>query len=496
MERIFSVHRFPALVLSLILFLTLFSLRASNSVAVIGQGGDKGRNRQDEVFLVKLSGEVDQGLSPFIRRVVRQADEQGIRAIILEINTLGGRLDAAIDIRDTLLNSKTLTIAYINERAISAGALISLACQKIVMAPGATIGAATPVIIDPFSQKGEPASEKVISYFRKEMKATAEKNHRPSRIAEAMVDPDVVIEGLTEKGKLLTLTTSEALRSKVADFEITGGTGEILQKFNLHLPMQARLVEQRANWAEKFLRATSGSLISSVLLTIGLLGLLIELRTPTWGIAGTVGLICLAVFFWGHVILRLVGWEEVALLLIGTVLLLLEILVIPGFGLTGILGLAALAAGFILSLVGRNPTSWELWSAVSHISIVMLIALIALALSVKFLAKSAAVQRLVLQTRTGQGRQREAEQPKTDTAAPEEARPALKSDQEPDRVQHLDQSGVALTNLRPAGKAAFGKKRLNVVSEGDFIDRGSAVRIVRVEGSRIMVQKIGKEERV
>ncbi|MEW5802956.1 MAG: NfeD family protein [bacterium] len=493
-------------------------------------GIKKGSKEENLVYLVKVSGEIDRGLVPFISRVVRQADEEGARAVILEINTFGGRMDAAVEIRDVLLNSKTQTIAYINERAISAGALISLACQKITMVPGATIGAATPVTMSPFDQTMQPASEKVVSYFRKEMKATAEKNHRPALLAEAMVDPDVIIEGLTEGKKPLTLTASEALQYEVADFEISHGIDEILQKFDLQ---PASLMEERTNWAEKFLRLVGGSLFSSLLLTIGLLGLIMELRTPTWGIAGTVGLICLAVFFWGHAVLHLVGWEEIILLLIGTILLLLEALVIPGFGLTGILGLIALAAGLTLSLVGKNPNMWEIWGAVSQIAVVFLIVLIAFAFSLKFLARSAIAQRLVLHARSGHGskssppatpsvpdalpvkgeqpappaevsgqaRREPPEQPMRESAQAEGGPAApwppvsgeTKTDTlTPDLMQYLNQHGVAFTNLRPAGKAEFGKKRLNVITEGDFIEKGLPVRIIRVEGTKIIVQKIEK----
>jgi len=500
---------FSLCILILLLSLTFPPLGAQESMARSGSGSEiatsgSGMKKKDTVsnliYLVKVNGEIDRGLTPFIRRVISEADEQGASAVIIEINTLGGRMDAAIDIRDVLLNSKTQTIAYVNKRAISAGALISLACQKITMTPGATIGAAMPVIITPFDQKMQPASEKVISYFRKEMKATAEKNHRPALIAEAMVDQDVVIEGLTEGKKLLTLTSSEALRYKVADFEVSNGVEEILQKFNLQ---PARLVEERANWAEKFLRIVSGSLLSSLLLTIGLLGLILELRTPTWGIAGTVGFICLAIFFWGHVVLNLVGWEEVALLLVGTILLLLEVFVIPGFGMTGILGLIALAAGLTLSLVGKNPTAWEIRIAVSQISIVLFVVLIAFVWSMKFLVKSSIAQRLVLHARSG-AVSKANPAAHAEPAPIELSRNAIKSEssklsessKSSDWIQYLNQEGVAFTNLRPAGKATFGEKRLNVISEGDFIEKGSLVRIIRVEGTKIMVQKIGKKEEV
>ncbi|MGA1794899.1 MAG: NfeD family protein [bacterium] len=430
------------------------------------------------VYLVEVKGEVDLGLAPFIRRVMEEADEEGVAAVILEVNTFGGRLDAAVQIRDALLNARSLTIAFVNERAISAGALISLSCTRLVMAQGATIGAATPVTIGPLDREAKPASEKVISYFRKEMKATAEKTGRPLLIAEAMVDPDVVIEGLSDKGKLLTLTTSEAVQHKVADYETSGRIQGVAALFHLQ---DAAMVKKTPNWAERFLRVTSNSLISSLLLTIGFLGLLIEFRTPTWGIAGTIGVICLILFFWGHWTLRLVGWEEILLLGIGIFLLILEAY-IPGFGLPGILGIIIIAFAFTLSLVGRYPTASEILGAVSHIALVMCAILAIFLFSMKSLAKTRVAQRLVLQSR---GEELPSLRPEQGTTA------------QSDRNAHrrgeeglLGREGVAFTNLRPAGKGIFGEERMNVVTEGDFIESGSPIRVIRVKGATIVVQRV------
>ena len=176
---------------------------------------------------------------------MKEAERTNAEALILEIDTFGGRLDSAVKIKDRLIDTKIDTIAFINKKAISAGALISLATRHIVMAPGSTIGAATPVRLTYWEEK--PASEKVISYFRKEMKSTAEANNHPGDIAEAMVDPDVKIEGVVEKGKLLTLTTKEALRLKVAEHEAKN-LEELLSKFHL----QVIGIEKRPiPWTEK-----------------------------------------------------------------------------------------------------------------------------------------------------------------------------------------------------------------------------------------------------
>jgi membrane-bound serine protease (ClpP class) len=176
------------------------------------------------VYLIDIKEDINQSVSSYIDQSLRDAGAAGADAVILEINTFGGWLDAGVEVRDNILNSEIQTIAFINKRAISAGALISLAADKIIMAPGATIGAATPV-----NFLGEKASEKVISYWRAEMRATAEKNNRPVQIADAMVDEDVEIPGLIEKGKLLTLTTEEALKYEIADYQAEDIT-EVLKK--------------------------------------------------------------------------------------------------------------------------------------------------------------------------------------------------------------------------------------------------------------------------
>lgn len=197
------------------------------------------------VYLIPIKGTINSRVARFVGRAIDEAEEAKANAIILEINTFGGRLDAATKTRDSILDSKVLTIAFVNKRAISAGTLISLAAKKIVMAPGSTIGAATPVDF-----LGKKASEKVISYWRKEVKSTAEKNNRPTKIAEAMVDEEVEIPELIKKGKLLTLTTNEALKYKIADYEAEN-IDEVLKAFNL---AGAQVVSVSTNAAKQFLR--------------------------------------------------------------------------------------------------------------------------------------------------------------------------------------------------------------------------------------------------
>ena len=222
--------------LTIIILFSLFS--GVDSGYAVNTDGKK-------VYYTLLKGTINKRLASNFEGVLKEAERTKAKALILEIDTFGGRLDSAVKIKDKLIDTKIDTIAFINKKAISAGALISLATRHIVMAPGGTIGAATPVRLTYWEER--PASEKVISYFRKEMKSTAEANNYPGDIAEAMVDPDVKVEGVVEKGKLLTLTTKEALRLKVAEYEARN-LDELFRKFNL----QEILIEKRPiPWTEK-----------------------------------------------------------------------------------------------------------------------------------------------------------------------------------------------------------------------------------------------------
>src|ERR687897_1904401 len=287
------------------------------------------------VYVAPIEGMIDLGLAPFVDRVLREATEQGAAAVILEINTFGGRVDAAVVIRDALLNAKVPTVAFINKRAISAGALIALATEKIVMGDGGTIGAATPVQMGQPGAPAQPVEEKTVSYVRKEFRATAESRKRPPLIAEAMVDADVEIPGLIEKGKLLTLTTEEALKHKVADFRAEN-IESVLEQLGL---AGAEVRKTAPNWAENSVRFLTHPVVSSLLITIGMLGIIIEIRTPGFGIPGGLGIMSLALFFWGHWLVQLAGWEELLLVALGIVLLAAEVFVVPGFGITGVLGI-------------------------------------------------------------------------------------------------------------------------------------------------------------
>jgi membrane-bound serine protease (ClpP class) len=417
------------------------------------------------VYVAPIEGIIDLGLAPYVQRVLNEAADAGAAAVILEINTFGGRVDAAVLIRDALLNARVRTVAFVNKRAISAGALISLAAEKIVMADGGTIGAATPVQMGQPGAPAQPVEEKTVSYVRKEFRATAEARKRPPLIAEAMVDADVVIPGIIQKGKLLTLTTEEALKHKVADFR-AGTIDSVLEQLGL-AGSQVRRVSP--NWAEDLVRFLTNPVVSSLLMTVGLLGIILEIRTPGFGVPGVLGIASLALFFWGHWLVQLAGWEEMLLVGSGLALLILEVFVIPGFGLAGVLGIGALLAGLSLSLVGGGAT-WEfVVQAVGRVIISIVLALVASLVMLRVLPRLPFGRRLILETGLAAG-EGFASAPAGDS-------------------NWLGKSGIAFSPLRPAGIAEIDGERVDVVSDGEFIDSGAPIVVTRVDGNRIVVRR-------
>jgi len=352
--------------------------------------------RAGAVFVVSIDGTIDLGLAPFLTRVLDEAAASEAAAVILDIDTPGGRLDAVLQMRDALLASPVRTIAYINRTAFSAGALIAIAAEEISMTPGAVMGAATPVD----SATGETASAKIVSAVRKTFKTTAEARGRDPLVAEAMVDSDVAIDGLVARGELLTLTTSEATRWGYAD----GVAADLTALLAASGLSGAPLVERSPSLAEQTVRFITDPIVASLLIILALLLIVVDFFVEGFGVAGLGGLGLLALFFWGHVLAGLAGWEDVALVLLGLVLIAIEIVVIPGFGVPGVLGLAALIGGLFLAMLGREirtPDGIERAALTVAASIVVTLAGVVAALAL--LPRSPRVSGLVLQTAAASG---------------------------------------------------------------------------------------------
>jgi membrane-bound serine protease (ClpP class) len=418
-----------------------------------------------KVLKVPIHGTIDLGVAAFLRRVLE--DHADAAVIILDVNTLGGRVDAGIQMRDALLESKVRTVAFVHPRAISAGALIALSCDVIAVVKGASIGAATPIELGEDGAK--PVEEKMVSYFRTEMRSTAEAKGRRGDIAEAMVDASVEIEGLDTSDKLLTLDTQSALAWKMADLEASS-VADITKAFGIDA---AHVVEERENWAEQVVRFLTDPVVSGLLMSLGTLGILIELYTPGLGIPGALGVLCLTLFFGGHLLVKLAGLEELLLFVVGLASLLIELFVIPGFGIAGITGLLCMFVALMLTLTGL-PLDVALSSGAwmepfGRVSIASLVTFIAMVVAARYLPRTRAGRALVLERATTRS--------EGFTSAPEQQR-------------RLGQLGVAETDLRPSGLGRFGEERVDVVSEGDYVAKGVRIQVVEVAGARVVVRVI------
>ncbi len=416
------------------------------------------------LYHLPVTGTVELGLAPFIERSIREAETAGAVAVVLDIDTPGGRVDAAERIADAVADAQVPVYAFINRRAFSAGALIALATDEIYMRPGSVIGAATPVV-----GTGEKAPEKIVSAMRSEMRALAEARGLDPAIAEAMVDEDMEIPGVVKAGKLLTLTTEEAVALGYA-VEVADWEGLVN---SLDQPV-SEIVETRVNWAERMVRFFSHPTVAPFLLSLGFLGLIIEIKTAGFGMAGAAGLLALSLFFGSHLIIGLAGWEDLLVFGAGLLFLAVEVFVVPGFGIFGAAGIVGILAGVYLSMLGRLPTMADFTRAGGVLTTTLLVIIVTAWALLRHLPRSGRLARRGLFLLKSTSRE-------------------VGYESASRRSELVGMEGVAITDLRPSGTALFGEERIDVVSESSWIEEGTPVRIVSSEGYRHVVRPLDRQ---
>lgn len=441
----------------------LRSAIATFTALALAVPGSDATAQDGPVYRVPVTGVIELGLAPFIERSLAEARAAGAAMVVLDLDTPGGRVDAAERIADALADAGLPVYALVNRRAFSAGALIALATEGIYMRPGSVMGAATPV-----DGSGQKAPEKIVSAMRSEMRALAESRGLDPRVAEAMVDEDIAIDGVVESGKLLTLTTEEAVALGYAR-EIADLDGLL----SAHGVAGAEVVTTRVNWAERVVRFLSHPVVAPFLLSLGFLGLIAEIKSPTFGIAGAAGILSLALFFGSHLLIGLAGLEDVLIFGVGLVLLGVEVFIVPGFGLFGILGALGIFGGIFLSLIGGLPVAADFTRAGMVLSTTVLILLVTAWAILRSLPGNSRLARsgiFLLQ--------------RTDREIGYES-----SHRRPELVGAM---GQAITDLRPSGTGLFGDERVDVVSESEWIPAGSRITVVSAEGYRHVVRKVSE----
>lgn len=396
-----------------------------------------------DVVVVPIDGTVDEGMAHLVARAVGEAERSHASALVLDVNTPGGLVSSAFEIRDALLGAKVPTLAYVAQRAYSAGALITLSTHTIVMAPGSSIGAAEPIPNDP----------KHVSALRAEFASTAARNHRDPTLAAAMVDKSVDAPSVKRPGAILSLTADEAKRVGFAD-----AIEPTLADALAYAHYGGGIATASYTWGESLARFATSPEVSGLLLSLGVLGLLIEMQT-LHGIAGALGVTSLALFFGTHVYAGFSDGLVVALAIAGVLGILFELHVFPGHGISGVLGALALLAAVVLAFGVAF-----FFIAIQAVSIAIVLSAIFFALSTRLFPESAFFRRITF----------------TGTQGPE----YVASRDLRGLVGHV---GVATSLLRPAGVARVDGERIDVLTEGDFLPAGARVRVSRVQGSRVFV---------
>ncbi len=485
---------------------------------------------QDKAVFIACSEMVDEGLFESIKRRTEAALEDGATYIIYEMDTFGGRVDSAIAIYDYILNDVSLrahTVAYVRTKAISAGALISVACKDIIMKANSQIGDSAPVAMGGTIEGVE--REKIESPLRSYFEKAAEANGYPAAICKAMVTISIEVYEIRNlqtgdyeyfegdnlptdaymydlKNKKL-ICTSEQLVTLDADDAVDYGLSRGIVE---GLDEQARnsvlaFFEERdgvsfsrppniltTNWSEEMVRWLTSPTVTGILFMLALLGIYVEMNTPGLGIPGAVAVIAFVVLVGSKYLIGMANWWEIAMFILGFLLLLLEVFIIPGIGIAGISGILLMIFGIVAMLLGNRPDELPIprgdyeWKnltdnltamGVGFLFFVAIAALITIYLP-NILPRIPGANRFILLAPPVPPDDQPGGSPSPGTNYTDE-----------DELVKIGQKGVTITSLRPAGQARFGNERVDVVSAGSMIDPNVEVKVIEIEGNRIVVKE-------
>ncbi len=432
----------------LITFIFSMSLQLPNVNAEESSDGDG-----KLVYIIPIEKEVERGLEAFLKRTTTEAKEASADHIIFELNTPGGRVDAANNIAELLQDLEIPTTSFITSRALSAGSYISLNTDNIYMKPQATMGSSGVINSD-----GTAADKKAQSAWLSAMRSAAESKGRDPLYAAAMADAAIDLpEYNAPKGEYLTLGPSEAVEVGYAAAVVNHRT-ELLNELGLS---NAEIVETEVTFAEELARFFTSSTVVPILLSLASIGLIVELYSPGFGIPGSIGLVSLVLFFYGHIVAGFAGYEAIILLGLGIILIVAELFV-PG-GIVGALGIGAVIGSLYMSAADVGMMSLS-------IAIALVVAIITAIVLYKFIGLEKGFFRHIILS---------------DATTTEKGYVSSIN-----RLELIGLEGIALTPLRPSGTAIFDGERLDVVTEGGYIASQQPVKIVKTEGSRIVVREL------
>ena len=419
-----------------------------------------------KILLGEIKTNIDPRTNRYTKLLLDEGEKDDYDIIIIEMDTYGGAVNDADDIRTRILDYKKPIYVWINKDAASAGALISIACDSIYMSSGASIGAATVVTGD-----GEQAPDKYQSYMRSIMRSTAEAKGRDPKIAEGMVDEDLQVDSVSEEGKVITFSTSEAIKYGFCDAELNS-VEEILKRQNIN---EYEISNFQLSSSENIISLFLNPFVSGILLLLIFGGLYFELQTPGVGFPIIASITALLLYLIPYYLNGVAENWEIVLLFLGIILIAVEVFVIPGFGVFGILGLFTSIGSLILIMLNNDlfdftfVVSGDIVSAsLAVLSSIFLLGILILFGGIK-LTDTDAFKKIALEET-------------------QDSKLGYVSNKYSD--EYIGKKGKAFTVLRPSGKVIIDEKLCDATSYDGFIEKNSKIKVVGNEGSALKVSKI------
>ena len=443
---------------TIILFITLLA-------ACIGYAQKSENDQKTKVFVMEIKQEIDARTNRYVELAMQKAEEIEADLVVIEMNTYGGAVYDANDIVSRLLGFEKPIYVYIDKNAASAGALISIACDSIFMAGGSSIGAATVVTMD-----GQAAPDKYQSYMRSTMRSTAEENGRDPNIAEAMVDENIEIEGISKAGQVLTFSTKEAIANGFCEAEVSG-LKEILERSDIK---DYEIERYKISATEKIISIFLNPFVSSILILVIVGGIYFELQTPGVGFPILAAFIAMVLYFIPYYLNGLAENWEIAIFFVGLALLALEVFVIPGFGVAGISGIGLIMASLVLSMLNNDNLDFSFVpSKAVFVAVATIIAGLLGGTALMFVAgvrltNSHFFKRIALE----------------DTL---DSKDGFTSRMYKESL--VGKQGTAFTILRPSGKIMIDDTLYDAFTRGSYIEKGVEVTVISDEGTSLKVRK-------
>ena len=419
------------------------------------------------VYVFEMKDDIDPRMNRKVKLALEDASERNAALIVVHMDTYGGAVNDADDIRTLFLESEIPIVSFIDKDAASAGALISIACDSIYMAKGGSIGAATVVM----GGTGEAAPDKYQSYMRSMMRSTAEARGRNPQIAEAMVDESLEVEGVSKEGEVITFSVSEAIENGFCEAEVSS-IDEIVERNGFE---NYQIYEYEPSITEDIIALFLNPAVSGFLILIIFAGIYFEIQTPGIGFPLAASGLAVVLYFIPYYLTGLASNWEMVVFIIGILLLAVEIFVLPGFGVFGILGIICILGGLTTGMLPNEQFDFTFVSSGKLFAALLTVILAATIATILIFTLTPKINQWESFSRISLATTQQKSEGYTSSFYAQEL---------------LGKEGFSHTRLMPSGKVIIGDEMYDAYSRGEFIDKGEKIKVISTEGTSLRIKKI------